>query len=62
MLAIYPITLIIFGFDREVVALIVAFSVLTYIKHIPNIKRLLNGTESKFGYDKSAKDNSVQNQ
>ena len=62
MLAVYPITLIIFGFDWEVVALIVAFSVLTYIKHIPNIKRLLNGTESKFGYDKNAKDNSVQNQ
>ncbi len=60
MLVVYPITLIIFGFNKEVVALILAFTVLTYIKHIPNIKRLLNGTESKFGYDKKAKETIIQ--
>jgi acyl-phosphate glycerol 3-phosphate acyltransferase len=54
MLAVYPITLIVFGFPPEVIILICCFSVLTYIKHIPNIKRLLNGTESKFGYQKQA--------
>ena len=60
MLVIYPITLIIFKYDWEVIALICAFTVLTYIKHIPNIKRLINGTESKFGYDKNAKKEEVQ--
>ena len=60
MLAVYPITLVIFKFDWEVVALILCFSVLTYIKHIPNIKRLINGTESKFGYDKNAKNEEVK--
>jgi len=54
MLAVYPITLIVFKYDPEVIILICCFSVLTYIKHIPNIKRLLNGTESKFGYQKQA--------
>lgn len=60
MLAVYPVTLIIFGFNWEVVALIAAFSVLTYIKHIPNIKRLINGTESKFGYNKDAKNETIK--
>ena len=60
MLAVYPITLVIFKFNWEVVALILCFSVLTYIKHIPNIKRLINGTESKFGYDKNAKNEEVK--
>ncbi len=55
MLALYPITLVIFGFDPEVILLITAFSIMTYIKHIPNIKRLLNHTESKFGYNKDAR-------
>ncbi|MBR6400331.1 MAG: glycerol-3-phosphate 1-O-acyltransferase PlsY [Firmicutes bacterium] len=60
MLVVYPVTLVIFHYDWEVIALICAFTVLTYIKHIPNIKRLLNGTESRFGYDKNAKQEEVQ--
>ena len=37
----------------EFVAL--AFAVIVVIKHIPNIKRIFNGTESKFEFKKSKK-------
>lgn len=55
MQIVYPITLLIFHFDIEVVLLMFVLCILTYVKHIANIKRLINGTESKFGFKKAEK-------
>lgn len=43
-----PVTLYLWGYPAEAVALTSALAVLAFIKHRQNIKRLLNGTESRF--------------
>ncbi len=43
-----PVTLYLWGYPAEAVALTSALAVLALIKHRQNIKRLLNGTESRF--------------
>lgn len=53
MAVLYPVIMIICGwFNIEAVILMFVLCVLAYIKHISNIKRLLNGTENKFGSKK----------
>ncbi len=56
MALLYPIIMIItrnmFGFEAEEIVLMFVLCVLAYIKHIPNIQRLLSGTENKFGSKK----------
>ncbi|HOJ09914.1 MAG TPA: glycerol-3-phosphate 1-O-acyltransferase PlsY [Clostridiales bacterium] len=47
--AILPVLAIIFRRDMEFIIFTVALAALVIIKHMPNIKRLLNGTESKLG-------------
>ena len=53
MTALYPILMIVFaktiGFNAEEVVLMVLLAVMAYVRHIPNIKRLINGEENKFG-------------
>ena len=55
MALLFPILLIVFRFDTESVLLCFALCALAYIKHSGNIKRLLNGTESKFSLKKKEK-------
>ena len=43
-----PVSLHIWNYPREVVILTSALAVLAFIQHRANIKRLLNGTESRF--------------
>lgn len=43
-----PVTLYLWGYPAEAVALTSVLAVLAFIKHRQNIKRLLNGTESRF--------------
>jgi glycerol-3-phosphate acyltransferase PlsY len=50
--AFAPVLAFAFGYGN-LVWLLVAMSVLIYIKHIPNIRRLLNGTESKINLKKN---------
>lgn len=45
---LFPILLIVFGFEIEPILLCFGLCILAYVKHIPNIKRLLSGTENKF--------------
>ena len=56
MALLYPVIMIItrnrFGFTIEEILIMFALCALAYIKHISNIKRLLSGTENKFGSKK----------
>ncbi|MCX7988853.1 MAG: glycerol-3-phosphate 1-O-acyltransferase PlsY [Thermodesulfovibrio sp.] len=45
--AILPISVYILNYSDEVLFFAFLFTVIIYIRHIPNIKRILKGTESK---------------
>jgi glycerol-3-phosphate acyltransferase PlsY len=47
--AAMPLLLLLFAFPKPVVLLSIAFALLIFTKHKANIKRLLSGTENKFG-------------
>lgn len=47
-----PILFAIFEYGIEAILLAVVFMLLIIYKHIPNIKRLANGTENKLGHKK----------
>lgn len=52
MALLAPIIMIIFGFETEPVVLMFVLAASAYYKHIPNIKRLIKGEESKFSFKK----------
>lgn len=47
--ALLPLYVYILSYPEEVRFFAILFTVIIYIRHIPNIKRLLKGTESKIG-------------
>jgi glycerol-3-phosphate acyltransferase PlsY len=47
-----PILFLVFGYSMEAIFIAIIFMLLIIYKHIPNIKRLLNGTENKLGSKK----------
>lgn len=52
MALVYPILMIVFGFETEPVILMFVLCVLAYIKHKSNIERLIKGNENKFRFGK----------
>lgn len=54
MAVVYPVLMVIFGFDTECIILMAVLCVLAYIKHISNIRRLIDGNENKFRFGKKS--------
>ncbi len=54
MALIYPILMILFGFETEPVVLMFILCILAYIKHKSNIERLIHGNENKFRFGKKS--------
>lgn len=54
MAFIYPMFMIVFGFDNEPVILMFVLCALAYIKHKANIERLIHGNENKFRFGKKS--------
>jgi len=47
--SILPFGFLISRFDLKVFVVIFIFAIIDVLKHIPNIKRLMDGTEYKYG-------------
>ena len=56
MTLICPIMMIVRGMEKEAVILMFAVMALAYYQHRTNIKRLLSGSENKFGVKKKEKE------
>ncbi len=54
MALLYPIFMLVFGFDTEPVILMFILCALAYIKHKSNIERLIHGNENKFRFGKKS--------
>jgi glycerol-3-phosphate acyltransferase PlsY len=54
MALVYPILMIVFGFELEPIVLMFVLCVLAYIKHKSNIERLIHGNENKFRFGKKS--------
>lgn len=55
----FPVAAVVFGRDIQTVVFSAIISILIIIKHNANIKRLLNGTESKFSFARKPEKNST---
>lgn len=53
MTLVFPIVMAVMGCPLEEVILLFVLCAMAYIKHISNIKRLIAGTENKFGFKKA---------
>ena len=56
MTLVCPVMMIVRGMETEAIILMFAVMALAYYQHRGNIKRLLNGTENKFGVKKKDKE------
>ncbi len=52
MAVVYPVLMLVSGFDTESTVLMFVLCVLAYIKHKSNIERLIHGNENKFRFGK----------
>ena len=54
MALVYPVLMVVFGFDTEPIVLMFVLCILAYVKHKSNIERLMSGTENKFRFGKKS--------